>query len=233
MKSDLRLSWTEIRDRIQTRILDRIYAPGDKLPKDEDIAAEFGCARSTVQRAMQDLSDIGLVERRRKGGTHVRLDPVTRATVNIAITRREIEDRGSVYGYRLIRREEADAPKEVLDRFGLTGRVKMLHVEALHLSDNRPYILEDRWVSITTAPEILTVDLAQESANEWLVRNKPYSKCDMSFYAVSASDLMARQLDTAQGAALLVIERTTWIGSDPITTVQAVTAPDYKLITKG
>jgi GntR family transcriptional regulator, histidine utilization repressor len=28
---------------------------------------------------------------------------------------------------------------------------------------------------------------------------------------------------------LLVIERTTWIGRDPITTVQAVAAPGYQL----
>ena len=100
MNRALRLSWTDVRDRIQTRILDRTYAPGDKLPKDEEIAEDFGCARSTVQRAMQDLSQSGLVERRRKGGTTVRADPVTRATVDIPITRREVEERGCKYDYQ-------------------------------------------------------------------------------------------------------------------------------------
>jgi GntR family histidine utilization transcriptional repressor len=61
--------------------------------RDEDIALELGCARTTVQRAMQDLSMAGLVERKRKGGTHVRTDPVTRATFDIPITRREVEQR--------------------------------------------------------------------------------------------------------------------------------------------
>ena len=79
-----------MRDKIQAKILDSTYGPGDKLPKDDDIAIELGCARTTVQRAMRDLSDSGLVERRRKGGTHVRADPVTRATLDIPITRRKL-----------------------------------------------------------------------------------------------------------------------------------------------
>ena len=46
MNMELRLSWTDVRDEIRTRILSRTYAPGDKLPRDEDIAAELGCART-------------------------------------------------------------------------------------------------------------------------------------------------------------------------------------------
>ncbi len=99
-----------MRERILARILDGTYKPGDKLPRDEDIAAQLGCARSTVQRAMGDLSDAGIVERKRKGGTHVRPDPVTRATFDIPITRKEVEQRGSVYGYQLVRLSAQDAP---------------------------------------------------------------------------------------------------------------------------
>ena len=64
-----RLSWKNVRDEIHEAILSGRYGPGDRLPRDADIAEDLNCARSTVQRAMQDLSDSGLVERRRKGGT--------------------------------------------------------------------------------------------------------------------------------------------------------------------
>lgn len=224
-----RQSWTDVRDKIRARILNRTYAPGDKLPRDEDIAMEFGCARTTVHRAMQDLSQIGLVERKRKGGTQVRIDPVTRATLDIPITRREVEQRGSKYDYQLISRTIEDAPMTVMARFGIQQPVQMLHVKALHLADNRPYIFEDRWIDRQSCPEILAVDLTRESANEWLVRNKPYSRVDVRFYAMNAKGESARHLSTSAGSALLVIERTTWIAQDPITTVQAVAAPGYQL----
>lgn len=229
MNLETRLSWRDVRDEIRARILNRTYEPGDKLPRDEDIAIELGCARTTVHRAMQDLSLAGLVERKRKGGTHVRTDPVTRATFDIPITRREVEQRGAKYNYQLISRDLEETPIEIMARFGIQRPTQMLHVKALHLSDNRPYILEDRWIDTASTPEILNVDLTRESANEWLVRHKPYSRIEVRFSAMNAKGESAKHLSTPAGSALFVIERTTWIGAAPITTLQAVAAPGYQL----
>ena len=233
MNTPNRLSWKDVRDEIHDAILTGRYGPGDRLPRDADIADQLNCARSTVQRAMQDLSDSGLVERRRKGGTRVRPDPVTRATLDIPITRREVEQKGARYGYQLIRREEIPPPRSVLAAFELNIARPMLRVEALHLSDGRPYILEDRWICLETVPEIRDVDLTSQSANEWLVLNKPYSRCDLRFYAISADRQAADLLATSDRAALFVIERTTWIETAPITTVKAFTQPGYQLVTRS
>lgn len=220
-----------MRQTIHNRILDSTYAPGDKLPIDEELATELNCARSTVLRAMRELSDEGLVERKRKGGTRVRKDPVTRATLDIAITKREVEEKGSTYSYQLISTEHKIAPLGIAANFGLSKRSEMLRVEAMHLSDSRPYIYEDRWVSLDTVPEISTVDLNVISANEWLVRNKPYSKIKIHFYAEMAGAYYSKVFDCNANDALLVIERTTWLGDEPITSVKAVTMPSYRLKT--
>ena len=233
MTVDTRLSWKDVRDEIHEAILSGRYAPGDRLPRDADIAETLNCARSTVQRAMQDLSDSGIVERRRKGGTRVRPFPVTRAVLDIPITRREVEEKGSRYGYQLIRRVEATPPRRVSAAFELAAPRPMLRVEALHLSDGRPYILEDRWICPQTVPEIRDVDLTTQSANEWLVLNKPYNRCDLRLYAMSAEHGVAELLETTAGAALFVIERTTWIDTAPITTVKAIAAPGYQLLTRS
>ncbi|MBF9030298.1 UTRA domain-containing protein [Rhodobacterales bacterium HKCCE3408] len=232
MTADGRLSWRAVRDRIHARILSGHYAPGDRLPRDADIADTLGCARSTVQRAMQDLSDSGIVERRRKGGTRVRPDPVTRATFEIPVTRREVEAKGGRYGYQLIRRALEETPRTIAATLEIGAPERMLRVEALHLSDGRPFMLEDRWISTATAPEILDVDLSVESANEWLVVNRPYSRCDVRFSAEAAGEREAELLGCAPGSALFVIDRTTWIGTRPITTVKAATAPGYELLTR-
>lgn len=230
--ADRSVTWKDVRDRIHAQILDGTYLPGDRLPRDLDIARDLDCARTTVQRAMQDLSDSGLVDRRRKGGTRVRPDPVTRAVIDIPVTRAEVEQAGGTYGYQLIRRAEENAPRAVSVAMDGLGPNTMLHVEALHLADGDPYIYEDRWISGLSAPEIFDVDLARENANEWLVMNKPYDRCDLKLYAVAADRRLAEILETAAGAALLVIERTTWVGGDPITTVKSVTRPGYQLLSR-
>jgi GntR family histidine utilization transcriptional repressor len=225
-------SWPDVYDRIRNRILDRTYSPGDKLPRDEDIAQEFGCSRSTVQRAMRELSEDGTVERRRKGGTRVRDHPVTRATFDIPITRREVEAAGMAYNYQLVSQKMTKTPRSIGAAFGLAEPKEMLRIEALHLADKRPYIYEDRWVCCDTVPEIKNVDLQRESANEWLVLNRPYSCAELRFYAQNAGEYHAKLLDTQPNEALFIMERTTWIGDAPITTVKAVTAPGYQLLTQ-
>lgn len=233
MTTSPRTSWKDVRDEIHDAILSGRYGPGDRLPRDVDIAEMLNCARSTVQRAMQDLSDSGVLDRRRKGGTRVRAEPVTRATLDIPITRREVEQKGGRYGHQLIRRREQAAPRAVLAAFELSEPCRMLQVEALHLSDGQPYILEDRWISLDTVPEARDIDLTTQSANEWLVLNRPYSRCDLRLYAMTADALTADLLQTAPGSALLVIERTTWIDSAPITSVKSITTPGYHLLTRS
>lgn len=230
---DTRLTWKEARDRIHQMILSGRYRPGDKLPRDADFAEELNCARSTIQRAMQDLSDNGLVERRRRGGTRVRTDPVTRTTLDIPITRHEVERKGSTYGYQLIHRETAVPPRRIQAVFGTNISESALRVQALHLADAHPYILEDRWISLKTVPEILKVDLEKTSANEWLVLNRPYNHLNIRFYAERTDATRARLLATEWNAALLIIERTTWIAGAPITTVKASTMPGYQLISRS
>lgn len=227
-----RLSWQDVRGRIHAWVLDGTYRPGDKLPRDEDIAAQLGCARSTVHRAMRSLAERGVLERRRKGGTRVRPDPVTRAVFDIPAARHEVESRGGVYGYRLIRAAMKETPVPVAAALDMRTPLPMLHVEALHLMDNRPFLYEDRWVLTRTVPEIEHVDLAEVSANEWLLENKPYSRCDLRFSAETAGDKVAGIMGLDGGEALFVIERTTWSGDNPITTVKAVYAPGYHLQTQ-
>lgn len=225
-----RPSWKKIRDIIHGRILDSTYAPGDKLPKDDDLAESLGCSRTTVQRAMRDLAESGRVERKRKGGTHVRAHPITRATLDIPVTRQEIEKKGSVYGYQLLTVHREQTPHQISEKMGLTEPREMLRVKAIHFSDRRPYVYEDRWICIETVPESANVDFSQISANEWLIQNRPYSRCDLRFYAVQARQDYGKIFDIDGNEALFVMERTTFIDHQPITSVKAVTAPNYQLL---
>ena len=88
--------YAEVLRRLNTRI----WKPGDLLPHEAELATEFGCARSTVNRALQAIAEEGLVERRRRGGTRVVIRPERKATFNIPVIRTQIENRGHTYGYR-------------------------------------------------------------------------------------------------------------------------------------
>ena len=69
----------EIRDTLVERIRAGQLRAGEFLPSEIELAAEFGVARATVSRALGDLAEAGVVERRRRAGTRVALAPVRRA----------------------------------------------------------------------------------------------------------------------------------------------------------
>ena len=56
-----------IREAIRGRITDGEWAPGAMMPGETDLAEEYGCSRTTVNRALQKLAEDGLIERKRSG----------------------------------------------------------------------------------------------------------------------------------------------------------------------
>ena len=223
-------NWEEIRGEVQRRIRQRLWLPGAVIPTEEALAYEFGCARATVSRALRELAEAGVLERRRKSGTRVALHPVRKARLDIAVTRLEVEARGQAHGYHLIGAAMGTAPIAVASTLGLAQGVDWLHLRSLHLADGRPYLYEDRWLNpavlLDPAPDFKAV-----SANEWLVSNLSYARGDIAFSAASASVAEAEVLDVAVGAALFITERCTWGEVAAITWVRLAYAPGYRLHT--
>ncbi len=218
-------NWHAIKTEVLRRIHAQEWPPGHTIPNEADLAVEFGCARATVNRALQALADAGFLERRRKAGTRVALHPIGKAIVEIPVIRREIESRGSSYGYQLTSRN-LTVPPEHLD-----GSATALHVTALHSADARPYVYEDRWIDIATLPAAMDEPFDRISANEWLVKTAPYTHGTITFSAETADEDRAALLQTQPGAALFVVARTTWNRARIITNVRLTYAPGYVIET--
>lgn len=224
-------SWQAVQDEVLRRIHVREWKAGDQIPNEADLAVEFGCARATVNRALQALADAGLLDRRRKAGTVVAMHPVRKATLDIPIIRLEIENRGQTYSYALLSADRKRPPSDIRTRMQLGSNAAILHMVSLHLADGKPYVYEDRWINIASVPAILDVDLEKQSANEWLVIHAPFTAGDIAFSATGASQQEAEIFRTPPGEALFVIERITWDSETAITSVRLTFAPGYRMRT--
>lgn len=233
MTQSKKWTWMMLKENIHTKILNGTYAPDDKLPKDADLAQEYGCSRSTIQRAMSELSHMGVVDRRRKGGTCVVPLRETRAMITIPIISKEIAQQGKTHTYKILHRAIAIAPAHVLAGFKVPAATKMLHLQSVHFADNVPYIYEDRWVNFKSIPAVLDVDFSVENANEWLVKNRPYSDWTLSMHAINAPQDIAQIMHIGKDHAILVIERFTWHQNTPVTAVKLYTHSGYSLNTQG
>ena len=221
--------WQAIRDDVLARIRAREWPPGAPIPHEADLAEAYGAARATVNRALRALAEAGWLDRRRKAGTRVALNPVRRATFDIPVIRLEVEGRGMTHAHRLLAMCERPATAAEADRLALPAGATVLALETLHLADDRPWAWECRIVWPKAAPGVREADLTAISVNEWLVRNAPFSHGSIAFSAVAAGREAAGRLGCAPGAALFAIDRTTWAGPDPITEVRLLFAPGHVL----
>ncbi len=231
MRPPVSPTWQSIQAEVTRRISQRIWRPGELIPGEVDLAAEFGCARATVNRALRQLAEAGILDRRRKVGTRVALHPVRKATLDISITRREVEQRGAIYTHILLERRLSSSPAIIQSQMQLARTAKLLHLRALHMADDRPFLYEDRWVNTETVPDALHIDFKAINANEWLVQNALFTTGDITFSAANASDTEAKLLNCEPGDAIFIVNRITWNGPEAITAVRLAYAPGFHMQT--
>ena len=218
-----------IREAIRARIVAGEWQLGELIPGEVELADQYGCSRTTVNRAVQALAEEGIVDRKRKRGTRVRPLPTPQAQVPIPIVREQVEASGRAYANEVVLRDLRLPPAAVCTLLGVAADTRCAYLESVHRADGRPFAVEERWVNLHTVPEFANADLALMSANEWLVRTVPFSRGDVAFTATAADERLAAMLDAQTGDPLFTMERTTWLEEQSVTTVRLCYAAGYRL----
>ena len=162
----MRSTYKDVKSDILSRITKGDWGPGSLLPSEVELAGIYGCARATVNRAMRELADDGIIERRRKAGTRVRVSPIRQARFDIPLVRREIEDKGAEYRYALVQRNAEAAPDWLRARLNLEAGSRALHLICMHYADGDPYQHEDRWINLAALPQAEGADFSGVGPNE-------------------------------------------------------------------
>ncbi|WP_232830423.1 UTRA domain-containing protein [Oceanicella sp. SM1341] len=210
-------SFRDIKEDILARISAREWAPGDLIPNEAELAERYGSARSTVNRALRELAEAGLLERRRRAGTRVARRNWRGAFFEIPLVRAEVEGSGRRYGYHLIERREEGAGPEAAARLELPAGAPVLFLRCLHFADGLPHQLETRWINRSEVPGAAAMPFEAEGPNEWLVREVPWSSSEHVFSAAMPDAEERRLLGMEAGEPLFVLERRTWSATATIT----------------
>lgn len=97
-------------DELRKEILSGIYSAGQKLPSEAALVKRFNASRITVGRAVRDLNQAGLVERRAGSGTYARMPKSTPSPGGLSFGLL-IPDLGQTEIFEPICQGMADAPE--------------------------------------------------------------------------------------------------------------------------
>ncbi|UFM65114.1 GntR family transcriptional regulator [Paracoccus sp. MA] len=209
------MTWQAVQEEVLTRIHNGNWPEGELIPTEAELATEFGCARATVNRALQTLAQSGVLERRRKVGTRVAQHP--RVQMVRFLLRREIEASGKIYGYRLLDWQECSPPADVAQSMLLRTDDSLMRVQARFTADAAPYCCEERWINYYATPGLTREALTQMSPCEWLLGHVPINRGSMAIGATQASPgFTAEALDVTAGDPVLLVERIDWLNNMPV-----------------
>ena len=216
-----------IRSDIEDRIRSGELKPGDRIPFEHELVADYGCARATVSKALTALSRAGLIERRRRAGSFVAHPHIQSSGLDVPDIGQVIAARGDVYRFALagrrVRKRQAADP---LDSVG-----EVIALEGVHHAAGEPFGHESRLIALAAVPDARDVDFSAIAPGSWLLDHVAWSDARHRIAAVPAEPHIADLLGIAPGTACLQLERWTWRMGAAITWVRQTFPGDrYDLV---
>lgn len=143
--------YAQIARRLEQEVA-RFYAPGDGLPSESALAVRFGVNRHTLRRAIDELVDAGLLERRHGRGVFVldmqldyHIGSGTRFTETLAALGLQAEN-------RIVRKQTLPAIERVAQRLAIAAGEPVHWIETLRTSDARPVCVISHFISAQRFP---------------------------------------------------------------------------------
>ena len=206
----------QIEDWLAGQIATGALAPGDRLPTEHDLAEWFGVSRMTLRHALAELARRGLVTRTvgRHGGTIVAAPKLEQDLTTLAGFSEQLRRHGMVAGARVLSARLVSAGPTAGAALEIGGDGQAYEIRRIRLADGRPIVLERSLFPADRFPGLLDCRLDGSLYELLEIRYglRPH-RARESLEPVTAGVREAEALEVAEGAPLMLVERTAYARS--------------------
>lgn len=202
--------YQQLYEILRARITRGELGPGDMLPTEMELMAQYGAGRVTVRQALDLLVQDGLIYRERARGTFVAQPRVEQNLVRIVNFTTDMQQRGLKPRTQILGSALLPANAELADKLQLEIGAELAHLTRLRLADREPMSVEESFLAHRYCPNILkkhnyaTYPLREALERDYHLR---LVRAQQIIRAVAANADLARVLHVPQRAPLLHIER--------------------------
>ena len=233
--------------RIKNAILDNIHSgkwqAGNAISTEMALAEEFGVSRMTVNRALKELSEERVLERRQGSGTFVAQQQFNHTFVEVRNIAQDLKSANRDYQAQVVSKRAITASMlddEMRGKFDLDTAVVssdsedtciseiavLYEVKIVHFADGQPIQFEERWVDAKKVPQFLEQDFSVVNTSDYLIAKSPLERGSYTIRAVAAPDEIANALQVAPQSPTLVLRRQTYSAGRVLTFVKMWHAGD-------
>lgn len=207
----------QIEDWLAGEIARGALTPGDKLPREQELAAWFGVSRMTLRHALGELTRRGLVSRTvgRNGGTFVAAAKVEQDLTTLAGFSEQLRRHGLVAGALVLSALERPAGAAAAAALRVAADDPVYEIRRVRLANGSPLVLERSLFPAARFPGMLSsrLDGSLYSLLEERYGTRP-DRARESLEPVTAGVREAEALGVAEGAPLMLVERVAYSRCD-------------------
>jgi GntR family histidine utilization transcriptional repressor len=209
-----------VKHMILKRISSGDWSPGQRVPSENELVAELGLSRMTINRALRELSHDGVLTRVQGLGTFVAEGKGHSSVFEVRNIADEITERGHVHSARLIVLDAVRATPELAEALGLAIGERAFQSLIVHAENDIPVQLEDRYVNPAMAPDYLAQDFNLLTPNRYLSSIVPWTDAEHEIEAVLPASWEAKLLAISRSDPCLAIRRRTLASERVVSSVR-------------
>jgi GntR family transcriptional regulator len=204
--------YQQLATRLRRQINDGVFQPGDRLPSEEGLCAQFGVSRITVRAALDQLVDDGLLWRKRGKGTFVSSRPVQHELIHLTDFVEDMAKAGLSPSSKVTFWGEEPSSDEVAAALDLVPGTTIVRLDRLRIADRAPIAFDVTYLPLRYGRLLDRERLETETIYHQLETQYGIPVVSGSFVmtAARASAELAASLTIDRGAPLLVIHRTSY-----------------------
>jgi GntR family transcriptional regulator len=205
--------YQQLMRRLKNDINAGVYPAGGRIPSEQALCDCYGVSRVTVRKALLDLVQDGLLLRRQGKGTFVADARLTRDLQHITSFTDACRGMGRTASSRLLDVKRIPANPEDVEKLGVADGGEVIELCRLRLCDGEPVMLE--YNRFPTQYDFLEKEPPVGSLYDALrARGLLPSRATHDISLGHANPTVSRQLATAAGEALLLLDETVYDQQD-------------------
>jgi GntR family histidine utilization transcriptional repressor len=198
-----------------------------KVPSENALTEQFSVSRMTARRALQELTEQGLLVRSQGSGTFVATFKSQSSLLEIRNIADEIHDRGHRYHAKQLALQAVEVNEEMAILLALKTGDKAYFSSVLHFENDAAIQLEQRFVNPKLVANYLTQNFTQITPHEYLSTEAPLTEATHEVEAILASVDICKLLNITEFAPCLQVKRRTW-SSQGVVSLAILTSPGNK-----
>ncbi len=211
--------YQQIKNNIEQKISNGEWLAGQKLPSENDLVLALGVSRMTVNRALRELTQKGLINRVHGLGSFVSEKPRHASLIELEDIALEVTANGKKHSSKIKVLEKRLASPEVAVEMDVPGNAELYYLNAVHYQNDIPIQLESRYVNPTLMPEFLLQDFSKITSTAYLLSQFQPDEMEHIVSAVVADGKTQNMLKIGSGDPCLQLNRRTWKNRQVVTQV--------------